>query len=470
MGKSIGRKVGVTVGILGLLMILSCLLNASALHIITQQDKTLEADFQAYQEAVASGDTEQIKQAEADMLYMFDRLRIRANGTYLFDFVFMGGAVVVVLLTLLIVHKSIVKPTTKANGALDKIIQDMQAGNGDLTCRVPVSTKDEIGQFATNVNLFLEQLQGLIRKIKEEAGNLMNVVDETSADVNHATGKVTNVSETMDQMAASMQEISSTTQQIADASNYVFEQLETVNGRVSHGLTVVEDIHTRASQVRNQVIANKDSTNTTVAQIQNTLQEAVKESHSVEQINNLTSDILDIASQTNLLALNASIEAARAGEAGKGFAVVADEIRVLADNSRNTASNIQELSHLVTAAVQKLSDTAEQMLQFMDQTVLEDYDQFVTIMNQYQDDADSMDAFFSDFSKMASDISTTMQRMNDGMQEISSNVDDGAKNISGIAEDTSSLVETLNEMNDKQIDNKQVSTNLQEQVSQFVKL
>ena len=151
-----------------------------------------------------------------------------------------------------------------------------------------------------------------------------------------------------------------------------------------------------------------------IENIQNELEVAVEESKSVGQIQVLTKGILDIAEQTNLLALNASIEAARAGEAGKGFTVVADEIRVLADNSQEAASGIQEISVLVMNAVEKLVENANEMLRFMEHNVVRDYDSFVEIMNQYQKDTEALNEMIAGFASEASGMANTMQKMNTG--------------------------------------------------------
>lgn len=216
------------------------------------------------------------------------------------------------------------------------------------------------------------------------------IVDE----VNGANKSSSNVSSTMEQMSTSMQEISATIEQIAEASEYILVQVKEINKEADGGVELVNKIKAKAKSMYVQTMKSKNDTNAKVSKIQGILKDAVKESQNVEQINSLTNDILDIANETNLLALNASIEAARAGEAGRGFSVVAEEISVLADSSRNTANNIQGISQVVNEAVQKLSDSAQQMLQFVDETVLTDYDSFVSIVNQYQTDAEEMNRIF----------------------------------------------------------------------------
>ena len=190
-------------------------------------------------------------------------------------------------------------------------------------------------------------------------------------------------------------------------------------------------------------IAGKDLTSSKIIEIRGMLNEALEESRSVEKIKQLTGEILDITSQTNLLSLNASIEAARAGEAGKGFAVVADEIRALADSSANTANNIQNISNLVISAVEKLAGNAETMLQFVDEKVLQDYDEFVVVVEKYEHDADSMNNLIGDFSKNTGEIRDTISAMTTGLNDISVAVDESAKGVTNVAESAVSLVASM---------------------------
>lgn len=470
MGKTIGRKMVVTVGILGLILLISCLSNASAWKIIEGQNAKVESSFQDYKQAYEQGDTDKMKDAEGNIEYMLERCHVRATGTYAFDLIFIVIGGIMVAIIFLMVQKTIVKPTKSANSTLSRIVENISSNKGDLTTRIPVSTKDEVGQLALGINGFLEQLQGLIGKMKEESIELMSSAEIVAEQVIDSNTSASNVSATMEQMSGSIQEVSSYIEQIAGAINHIFEQVKTINGKADNGVELVDGIKTRAQDMYNETMKSKDDTNVTVSQIRETLENAVKESQSVEQINNLTNDILDIASQTNLLALNASIEAARAGEAGKGFAVVADEIRVLADSSRDTASNIQDISQIVNAAVEKLSGSAEQMLQFVNETVLTDYDGFVDIVKQYQTDAEEMNVIFQEFSQKTREIATTMQRVNDGINNISTSVDESANGISEVAEDTTKLVGAMEQIKQETNKNKSISQELENQVSRFVKL
>ena len=470
MRKSIRRKMIVTVGFLGLVLFLACLLNASAWNIITGQNAKVASSFEEYKTAVENGDQTQMKASEENIEYMLERCHVRATGTYAFDLIFFVIGFILFVIIFVVVIKTIVKPTKDANSTLGQIVQSISSNQGDLTTRIPVTTKDEIGQLSMGINGFLDQLQGLIGKMKEESIKLMASSKIVAEQVSGSNTSAFNVSAIMEQMSASMKEISSTIDQIAEGSNYIFEHVKTINEKADNGVDLAAGIKTRAVDMYGQTMKSKDDTNATISQIRETLEIAVKESHNVEQINNLTKDILDIASQTNLLALNASIEAARAGEAGKGFAVVADEIRVLADSSRDTASNIQEISQIVNVAVEKLSSSAEQMLQFVNETVLTDYDDFVDIVKQYQTDAEEMNVIFREFSEKTAEIADTMQKVNNGIHNISSSVDESAKGVSDIAKDTNTLVTALEQIKVETDKNQSISQELENQVRRFVKV
>ena len=181
-------------------------------------------------------------------------------------------------------------------------------------------------------------------------------------------------------------------------------------------------------------------------EIRTVLQQSMENSKSVAKIQDLTDEILNISSQTNLLALNASIEAARAGEAGKGFAVVADEIRDLAEDSRKTANNIQNISQTVTDGVEQLVDDSQKMLNFINDTILSDYDRFVETAVNYSDDAENINRIIEEVSKNSSSLEMTMKEMNSGINEIAITIDESTKGVTDVAEGSSTLVSSIEEI------------------------
>lgn len=387
---------------------------------------------------------------------------------------FSGVLVVVFIIllagTIVIVMITVAAPAKKSSIQLQEIVNKLQNDEGDLTERIPVKTKDEIGQMTEGINGFLEQLQGVMQRLKTESDQMMNSAEVVRREINESNESAGSVSAAMEEMSASMQEISATLGQLATGSDSVLEEVKAMTGQVNNGVNLVVDIKDRAQDMRKNTMESKEAAVQIIANIRKELAAAVDESRSVEQINELTGEILNITSQTNLLALNASIEAARAGEAGKGFAVVADEIRVLADNSRNTANNIQSISMQVTAAVEKLAKNAEGVLHFIDEKVMKDYDGFVDVVEQYKKDADSVNNILTEFAKNTGDINATIQTMNFGINDISVAVDESAKGVTSVAENAVSLVGAITQIQQETENNLEISSNLSSEVNRFKKV
>lgn len=406
--------------------------------------------------------------AAVDSLAVHSTTRI--DGTIVFDQILIIVFLILMTLALVYAQRTIANPAKLSGSALSEIIQELEKGEGDLTARVPVKTEDEVGQMAEGINIFVEQLQKLMCKLKEESDKLMHSVETVMEEVKNSNDKAENVSGTMEELSATMEEISATIGQIATGSDEVLQEIESINRRVGDGVDLVKAIKEHANERYRSVIEGKNKTANIVINIREMLEAALEDSRSVEKINGLTGEILSISSQTNLLSLNASIEAARAGEAGKGFAVVADEIRDLADSSATTASNIQEISKLVTAAVEKLAKNAEDMIKFIDEKVMKDYDGFVQVVEQYEKDADNVNEILAEFAQKTTEINGNIQSMNGGLNNIAAAVDESAKDITMAAETTAGLVGAINLIQQEAETNKDISENLNAEVGRFKKV
>lgn len=399
-----------------------------------------------------------------------NRSQIQIRGTSIFNYIVVALYVIILCITVLIVATNIVKPARSAGRALKDIIDKLKAGEGDLTLRVPAKTKDEVGQMASGINSFMELLQRLMQNLKEESENLSQSVQIITNQLLDSNESASSVSAATEQMAASMEEISATIGQLSDGSTNILNDIQSMNSSVKDGVSLVQDIKDRAAKMHHSTLTGKENTSRTILQIREELQEALEESRSAQKINEMTQDILNITSQTNLLSLNASIEAARAGEAGRGFAVVADEIRGLADSSAEAANNIQSISALVTEAVEKLARNAEEMLQFIDEKVMKDYDDFVEVVEQYKQDAESVDEILNGVAANTAGINETMDVMNTGLSGISTAVEENAKGVTNVADSAVMMVEAMSEIQKETEHNQQISQQLNSEVNWFKKV
>lgn len=279
----------------------------------------------------------------------------------------------------------------------------------------------------------LEEFKAYVQEVEEALLKSVNEVDENALGV----------SSVMQELTASMEEISSNivtvNQSATDANNEVADLAHDLD-ELNNYATAMEE---RAGALVESAQWNKNDTIEKVTPISESLKKAVNESKSVEQIEGLTNDILGIANQTNLLALNASIEAARAGEAGRGFAVVADEIRNLAERSKDTASNIQNINLLVTSAVADLVNASDALLEYVMDQVVPDYDEFLESGEKYNEDAIHVHEVVSRFHEVATAIDAHLVDINNSLDGIEASAEESAKGIADVTENTESLVHNI---------------------------
>lgn len=374
---------------------------------------------------------------------------------------------VIVIVAILVMRKNIIRPASIASKQLNQIIEGISNNEGNLTQRVEVKTKDEVGQLASGINAFLEQLQGIMKQLKDGAEKMNVQVNSINNNIEQAGNGAGDVSATMEEMSASIEEISATLEQISKNSGQMLSEAKEIFGMAQTGANQMGGVKIKARDIKSEAEASKENTVRMLRENKEQLEQAVENSRNVSKINELTGQILSIASQTNLLSLNASIEAARAGDAGRGFAVVADEIRGLADNSTETANNIQDISAMVTDAVSQLAQNATAMLTFIDEVVLVDYDKFVDMSDSYHSDADDMDAMMCDFRSKAATLQEMLEGVTDSINDINTAMEESAQGVYLVTENTGNLVQLLGAIGDDARHNREVSDGLQAEVERF---
>lgn len=370
----------------------------------------------------------------------------------------------------LLVNKSVIKPIKKTTVRLDDIVGKIQAGQGDLTARVEVSSGDEIGSLAKGINVFLETLQNIMSQIVSNADNLGSVVSTVSGSVVTASEHASDISSLLEELSATMEEITSTTLSVNGDISSVGDQVSGIAQDSANMNGYATEMENRARELEQAALKNKESTGEIIGGIIESLQQAIEESKSVSKVNDLTDEILNVSSQTNLLALNASIEAARAGEAGKGFAVVADEIRTLADSTRQTAGNIQAINQMVVRAVDALVANSNAIVDYINETILPDYDKFVETGKQYRDDASYVNDTMNVFETRTADLLRIMKEISEAVDGISTAIEESATGVTNATANTSTLVTNIEVVNQEMNTNQAISQRLKKEADRFTNL
>lgn len=361
----------------------------------------------------------------------------------------------------------VIKKLSVANREIHAIIADIDHNEGDLTKRISILSNDEISDLGIGINTFMEKLQHIMKLIIENSRRLEDVVNKVQESVRTSNDSASDLSAVTQELSATMQEVGNSATAINHNADSVRSEVEIIADKSNSINEYSKQMKVNADEMESNARTNMQETSAKVQEILDVLNKAIEESKSVEQVNGLTNDILSISSQTNLLALNASIEAARAGEAGKGFSVVADEIRQLADSSRETANHIQQINSVVTNAVYNLAGNANNLVEYVNDSILPEFENFVSSGVQYRDNATYIESVMNEFSAKTDDLRNAVDEIAESIGTITDAIEEGANGVTGAAESTQVLVSDMENISSRMDENQEIAGALQKETDVF---
>ena len=341
---------------------------------------------------------------------------------------------------------------------------------GNLTYQmdeVQLRRRDDFGDLIRDMESMRLKMHSLIKEVKIGSEGVADIVEAVTLSVSTLNSDLEGVSSTTEELAASMQETAASAETINNMSQEIADAAGNIASRAEDGAHQAAEIHKRAIGVKENTLRQKEHANQVHMEIEKSLKRALEDAKVVEQIQVLSSSIMEITAQTNLLALNASIEAARAGEAGRGFAVVAEEIGNLAVQSRQTVEKIQEVTKSVTGAVRNLTKDAEKLLDYVATDVSQSYDTFEQVANDYNNDAKAVDGLITEFSAISEELLASVESIMTAMNEITVASEEGAKGTTNIAERSTDILQSSEVVVSEVTRSKDIAQTLRQEVQKF---
>ncbi|NFT30385.1 methyl-accepting chemotaxis protein [Clostridium sporogenes] len=366
-----------------------------------------------------------------------------------------------------VVGMLIIKRIRNSLNVLKGELDELSERGGDLTQEIKVNSKDEINDLAKSLNKFIHNIKDISKTVNESVDNIETVVDSIKTNVTDLNNDVEEVSATTEELSANMEETAASAEEMSATSQDIERAVQSIAQKSQEGATQAGEINKRAEDTKANVQASQKKAKEIFTNTKTELERAIEASKVVEQINVLSDSIMDITSQTNLLALNAAIEAARAGEAGKGFSVVADEIRKLAEQSKDTVTEIQSITVKVIESVKNLSDSSSNLLTFVSTDMDNDYKTMLNVADKYSEDASFVDTLVMDFSSTSQELLASLQDVLKTIEGVAQAASEGAGGTTDIA---SKILEVNNKSNDvlqEALKSEESANKLKEEISKF---
>ena len=330
---------------------------------------------------------------------------------------------------------------------LNEKVEELASGSGDLTKEVDIYSGDELEVVAGNVNKFIAQIRSLVKDVSLSTEEIL----ENGRELNSTVSENTNI---MRNMSSEIEEISENMERSSDSSKEMSVCLaESVQSMVSLAKEVevickdVQNANDNAQKASKMAGKNRENAMNSIQSLQERMRRTCKDAQQIEQVKTIAEEIANISAQTNMLSLNAQIEAARAGSMGAGFAVVATEVGHLSNEIDRAVMQINQINEKVLKAVGALTDASEELIQFVAQDVVKDYDAFASIGEEYGTTTAMIRNQMMQLGEESFRISTDISEINLQVQKLAQTVVATAESANTLASSTNHVSTNMKQLN-----------------------
>lgn len=358
--------------------------------------------------------------------------------------------IVVAVMTAVSVRKSLAPMETMKKFVKEKVI-------GTQICH---KQKNEIEEIRYLIQEMEDKFIGVIRQTKAESDNIHERMQGTNNKVVSINENIMEIGAAMEETGANIDSQTANITMIDEACESAAQSIIHLADEAQEMAANAKEVACRVESMAKELLEDKESATQVAAESKERMQKAMQGAEVIGEIANVSSAIQEIASQTNLLALNASIEAARAGEAGKGFAVVAEEIKKLSEDTDEEISKVNDLTAKVFESVKALSRESNAVLEFINGTVMSDYNKLETLVTEYQKDtgyynqasesigasAESVRDSVDSINEMIDSISMAQKELSDAATSVNENLQKITYSSENMSQETKEVLESVNSL------------------------